>query len=143
MHEPEPGSTPSGTLEVNMAEQYEDKNGWPIEMTPEGFRVYIPGVPIRIGDVVRLRSEQLREMVSCTPFGAMVVSGVEQDDLDRNVWLLSRPHCTIWALHGTERDAQCAVQFERLHVPEAEFRKKFVAYVTGPSGEIDNRRLKG
>ena len=107
-----------------------------MKLNEQGFRIYCEETDIRIGDVVCLSLE-----ANCAPymsFRAMIVSGVEET-LHGKVWTVSRPHCTIWALHGTERDAQPAVQFEHLFFSEEEFRKKLVAFVTGHSGKIDNR----
>jgi hypothetical protein len=106
--------------------------------TKLGFRIYTPDVPIRIGDVVRLVFDD-DKLLSCTPFGAMVVCGVQRSSSGEKVWLVCRVHCSLQVFSEDAHDGQCAAQFERLHFSEAEFRKKLVAYVTGASGVIDNR----
>lgn len=107
-----------------------------MKFNKHGFRIYCEETEIRIGDVVTLDIESW-----CGPtvaFCAMIVSGVQTTDRGK-VWTVSRPHCHVSAYCEDVYDAQPAVQFERLTFSEEEFRKKLVAFVTGPSGIIDNR----
>lgn len=107
-----------------------------MQFNKHGFRIYCEETEIRIGDVVCLDVESVYGPTWA--FRAMIVSGVEETEHGK-IWTVSRPHCTIWAVNGNEKDAQPAVQFEHLFYSEEAFRKSLVAFVTGSTGRIDNR----
>ena len=118
--------------------QMYSEEGHAIVLNAEGFRVYTPDVPIRIGDIVTMSGSFQRH--THHPFDALIVAGSEMTKYGR-MFLVCRPHCTISTYAGEKhKDAQAAVQFERLTVSEEEFRSgKFVAFTTGHSGQISNR----
>lgn len=122
-----------------------DDDGNPITLTDDGFRVYTDDVPIRLGDVIRLRPG-ISGLGPHDPYAAMIVCGFEKADVRhdgasyRPMWWVARVHCRADNLLGyVPKDAQPSARFERLLFAEEELRAKCVAYTTGPSGRIDNR----
>ena len=90
---------------------------------------------VRVGDVVVMRND------SISPFATSIVTGIEDLDGKYPQVHLGRPHarCESHRVTGHLRGEQVAVMIETYSVEAHRFCDIYMVFLSGASGQIDNR----
>lgn len=103
----------------------------------KGFKSYEDFDP-KVGDVCIHGDDTLDKNPGWRPYGTSMVLGFEQTKYEPLVWL-GRVHCHVDQIMSGARQAQLAMQVETYSCTLSSFKKHYLAYTRGSSGEVDNR----